>query len=213
MLSRRLLRVKVVKAVYAHLQTESDNIPQTEKNLIISIDKAYDLYFHILSLLPELVNYAEARQEIARNKMLPTEEDLNPNRKFVENRAIERIASCEAINDYCAKRGMKWSENSDLIKNLYNILCLLHLQFLQIFLCLLLQIYSISFQIVPSLNYDFHIFCKDHAKQISVEKSKPEHGYSCYQRCANAAEQCFSCTVRLGSADVLRYESRHRLHI
>lgn len=122
MLSRRILRVKVVKAVYAHLQTESDNIPATEKNLVSSIDKAYDLYFHILSLLPELVKYAEARQEIARNKMLPTEEDLNPNRKFVENRAIERIASCKAINDYCAKRGMKWSENSDLIKNLYNIL-------------------------------------------------------------------------------------------
>ena len=72
MLSRRILRVKVVKAVYAHLQTECDNIPTTEKNLIASIDKAYDLYFHMLSLLPELVRYAEARQEIARNKMLAT---------------------------------------------------------------------------------------------------------------------------------------------
>ena len=116
------MRVKVVKAVYAHLQTESDNIPQTEKNLISSIDKAYDLYFHILSLLPELVKYAEARQEIARNKMLPTEEDLNPNRKFVENRAIERSAQCEAIADYCAKRGLRWTENTDLIKNLFNTL-------------------------------------------------------------------------------------------
>ena len=120
MLSRRLLRVKVVKAVYAHLQTESDNIPATEKNLIASIDKAYDLYFHILSLLPELVRYAEARQEIARNKMLATYEDLNPNRKFVENLAIERIDSCEAIATYCKKKGLKWTENKDLIKNIYN---------------------------------------------------------------------------------------------
>ena len=119
MLSRRLLRVKVVKAVYAHLQTECDNIPVTEKNLVASIDKAYDLYFHILSLLPEVVRYAEARQEIARNKMLATYEDLNPNRKFVENRAIERIDSCEAIAAYCKKKGLKWSENQDLIKNIY----------------------------------------------------------------------------------------------
>ena len=122
MLSRRILRVKVVKAVYAHLQTESDNIPQTEKNLLASIDKAYDLYFHMLCLLPELVNYAEARQNIARNKMLPTYEDLNPNRKFVENRAIERIASCDAIADYCSKKHLSWGNNSDLIKNLYNTL-------------------------------------------------------------------------------------------
>jgi N utilization substance protein B len=54
--------------------------------------------------------------------MLPTEEDLNPNRKFVENRAIERIAQCEAITDYCAKRGLRWTENTDLIKNLFNTL-------------------------------------------------------------------------------------------
>ena len=120
MLSRRILRVKVVKAVYAHLQTECDNIPATEKNLIASIDKAYDLYFHMLSLLPELVRYAEARQEIARNKMLATYEDLNPNRKFVENKAIERIDCCEAIALYCKKKGLKWTENQDLIKNLYN---------------------------------------------------------------------------------------------
>ena len=119
MLSRRILRVKVVKAVYAHLQTECDNIPATEKNLIASIDKAYDLYFHMLSLLPELVRYAESRQEIARNKMLATYEDLNPNRKFVENKAIERLDCCEAIAVYCKKKGLKWSENQDLIKNIY----------------------------------------------------------------------------------------------
>lgn len=122
MLSRRLLRVKVVKSVYAHLQTESDNIPTTEKNLIASIDKAYDLYFHLLSLLPELVRYAEERQEIARNKMLPTYEDLNPNRKFVENKAIARIESCEAINNYCTTHGLRWREHTDLIKNLYQSL-------------------------------------------------------------------------------------------
>lgn len=108
-----------MKAVYAHLQTECDNIPTTEKNLIASIDKAYDLYFHMLSLLPELVRYAEARQEIARNKMLATYEDLNPNRKFVENLAIERIDCCEAIAAYCKKKGLKWNENKDLIKNIY----------------------------------------------------------------------------------------------
>jgi N utilization substance protein B len=73
----------------------------------------------MLSLLPELVRYAEARQEIARNKMLATYEDLNPNRKFVENQAIERIDCCEAIAAYCKKKGLKWAENQDLIKNIY----------------------------------------------------------------------------------------------
>ena len=38
----------------------------------------------------------------------------------VENLAIERIDSCEAIAAYCKKKGLKWTENKDLIKNIYN---------------------------------------------------------------------------------------------
>lgn len=120
MLSRRLLRTKVVKGVYAHLQCESDNIAQSEKALVATIDKAYELYFQMLALVPELVRYAEERQEIGRNKMLPTYEDLHPNRKFVCNRAIARIAECEAIANFNAKNSLSWGNYPDLIRNLYN---------------------------------------------------------------------------------------------
>lgn len=123
MLSRRLLRIKVIKGVYAHLQCQCDNIPVSEKNLIASIDKAYDLYFQMLVLAPELVRYAEERQEIGRNKKLPTYEDLHPNRKFIENKAVERISECEAINNFTQKRGLGWVNNPDLIKSLYQTLC------------------------------------------------------------------------------------------
>lgn len=120
MLSRRLLRTKVVKGVYAHLQCESDNIAASEKALVATIDKAYELYFQMLALAPELVRYAEERQEIGRNKMLPTYEDLHPNRKFVCNRAIARIAECEAIANFNAKNSLSWSNYPDLIRNIYN---------------------------------------------------------------------------------------------
>jgi len=123
MLSRRLLRIKVIKGVYAHLQCQCDNIPASEKNLIASIDKAYDLYFQMLVLAPELVRYAEERQEIGRNKKLPTYEDLHPNRKFVENKAIARISECEAINGFAQKRGLNWANYPDLVKSIYQLLC------------------------------------------------------------------------------------------
>lgn len=118
-----MLRIKVIKGVYAHLQCQCDNIPVSEKNLIASIDKAYDLYFQMLVLAPELVRYAEERQEIGRNKRLPTYEDLHPNRKFIENKAIARISESKAINDFVQKRGLGWANNTDLIKSLYQSLC------------------------------------------------------------------------------------------
>lgn len=50
MLSRRLLRIKVVKALFAHLKSGADNMIASEKTLMTSVDKAYDLYFQILIL-------------------------------------------------------------------------------------------------------------------------------------------------------------------
>ena len=64
MLSRRLLRIKVVKALFAHLKSGADNMMASEKTLMASVDKAYDLYFQILPLPVELPRYAEQRQEL-----------------------------------------------------------------------------------------------------------------------------------------------------
>ena len=85
MLSRRLLRIKVAKALFAHLKSDADNLIASEKTLMASIDKSYDLFFQLLALPVELVRYARQRQEIAKAKKLPTFEDLNPNMRFVDN--------------------------------------------------------------------------------------------------------------------------------
>ena len=104
MLSRRLLRIKVVKALFAHLKSGADNMMASEKTLMASVDKAYDLYFQILTLPVELTRYAEQRQELAKQKKLPTYEDLNPNTKFVDNRVTRVIANSDAVNDRIAAR-------------------------------------------------------------------------------------------------------------
>ena len=50
MLSRRQLRIKAIKALYAHLKSDSDNMIASEKNMMNSIDKTYDLYFQMMTL-------------------------------------------------------------------------------------------------------------------------------------------------------------------
>lgn len=120
MISRRLLRIKVLKGLYAHLKSESDSLMGSEKTLVASIDKTYDLYFQMLSLIVELADYAEQRQEIAKQKKLPTFEDLNPNRKFVENAVIRLIAESDSVNDHLAAHKLSWKQNPELIKTLFN---------------------------------------------------------------------------------------------
>ena len=119
MLSRRLLRLKVIKGLYAHIKSESANLPASEKSLILSIDKTYELYIQMLGLIVEVARYAEARQEIAKQKKLPTYDDLNPNRKFVDNAVVARIAESEAVQSFLAKHSLGWAQYPELIKNIY----------------------------------------------------------------------------------------------
>lgn len=120
MLSRRLLRVKVAKNLYAHLKSDSTNLKASEKNLIASIDKAYDLYFQMMALIVEVARYAESRQELAKQKKLPTYEDLNPNRRFVDNAVVNLLANGESVSDEIAKRKISWANHYDIVKDIYN---------------------------------------------------------------------------------------------
>ena len=119
MISRRLLRIKALKALYAHLKSESDSLMASEKTLVASIDKTYDLYFQMLSLIVEVARYADERQQAAMQKKLPTYEDLNPNRKFVENSVVHLIAESDSVNDYLAAHKLSWARYPELIKALY----------------------------------------------------------------------------------------------
>ena len=119
MLSRRLLRIKVIKALFAHLKSGADNMMASEKTLMASVDKAYDLYFQIITLPVEVARYAEQRQELAKQKKLPTHEDLNPNTKFVDNAVIRVIANSDAVNDRIAARKLGWQRYPELIRTRY----------------------------------------------------------------------------------------------
>lgn len=120
MLSRRQLRIKAIKALYAHLKSEADNMIVSEKNMMAAIDKTYDLYYHMMALPVELAQYAQQRQEIAKQKKLPTYEDLNPNTRFIDNAAIRKIADSDTINDRLASRKLGWGQSPELIRTLYN---------------------------------------------------------------------------------------------
>ncbi len=117
------MRIKVIKALYALLQTgEGDNMKTVRKNLRFSIDKAYDLYFQMLWLIVEVRRHAEKVIELGRNKHLPTPEERNPNTKFVEHELIRRIEESGVVVDFLKKKKLGWSKYPELIKELYGIL-------------------------------------------------------------------------------------------
>ncbi len=120
MLSRRLLRIKAIKAVYAHLKSEADSVGASEKNLVYSIEKAYHLYNHVFNIVVEVKKLAETKILAGKQKHLPTYEDLNPNTKFVDNAVINKIAECEQLAIFCERNSLNWSNYPELIKKIYS---------------------------------------------------------------------------------------------
>ncbi len=120
MLSRRIIRIKVLQCLYAHYNVEGSSINTTEKQLFHSINKSYELYILFFQLVLEIRKYAIDRIEIAKNKRIPTDEDLNPNIRFVNNRILLQLDNNEHLNKLIAEKKTSWSGFPELVKLLYN---------------------------------------------------------------------------------------------
>jgi N utilization substance protein B len=118
MINRRYLRVKGLQAIYAF---ESDNADMTvgEKNMLTSINKIYDLYLYVLELTNEVAEKARRNIEQNKEKRLATDEDLNPNLKFVNNAIVQLLDNNTIFRAEVEKKKINWSLESDNIKKLW----------------------------------------------------------------------------------------------
>ena len=75
--------------LYSYLLTkEGRTIKDAKKELEKSLDKAYELYISMLVLMIDLTDYHDLKLDMAKHKYLPTERDINPDTKFVDNKFI-----------------------------------------------------------------------------------------------------------------------------
>ena len=92
---------------------------RSEKELHFNIEKAYELYHYLLLLILDVSLYAESRIELALNKRIPTQEDLNPNTRFIHNKLIEQLRNNESLLRYVDQHKLNWSNYPELIKDVY----------------------------------------------------------------------------------------------
>ncbi|MFK5854584.1 MAG: transcription antitermination factor NusB [Bacteroidota bacterium] len=122
MLYRRHLRIKVLQSLYSWQTGGITDVIVGEKQLLESIDKLHDLFVYQLSFLVELKRFAEIRITENKQKFYPTDEDINPNLRFVTNKVLNEI---EQNNEFILsedKLKINWTDQSDMILRFYIIL-------------------------------------------------------------------------------------------
>jgi N utilization substance protein B len=120
MVTRRYLRTKVLQALYAVEKNPDEDFHHSEKKLNLTIWKCQVLTVYFLTLLPEIVRYRTLRLEEFKEKINPTEEDLNPNTKFIDNRVIQQIGENKSIQQFCVNHHVDWSNRYDFVAQMYH---------------------------------------------------------------------------------------------
>lgn len=119
MLNRRHLRVKALQVLYSYQQSQVKEILPYEKALLQSVDKVYEMYIWLLSLLIEVADYSIIDAEERANKFLPSEEDLNASIKIQNNLFI---ASLKQNPEYLAavkKYKISWDFDPEVRKSIF----------------------------------------------------------------------------------------------
>ncbi len=118
MLNRRHLRVKVLQSLYAFFQSHNTDITAGENELLHGIGKIHDMYIYQLSLLAELLAQEEKVINDNMTKRLPSQEDLHPNRRFLENACLDMIAGSTELRKIADERHIHWRDEAEMVRKL-----------------------------------------------------------------------------------------------
>ena len=120
MLSRRYLRIKIMQALYAFFQGDSKDLPRGEKDMFRGIDTLFELYHLMILLLVEVRFNAERAIEDAKNKHLPTKDDLNPSFRLVENKMLLKLEKNKQLKQFCERKKLSWQNEGELTRKILN---------------------------------------------------------------------------------------------
>ena len=119
MLNRRILRIKAFKVLYSSVLAGNMSLSQAESQLDLSCEAVRDLYIYMLGIVSPLTEIARERIEAAKAKFNPTEEERNPNMKFVENALAELLDKDVDFQKVFSKKKYDWGQYDMVLRKIY----------------------------------------------------------------------------------------------
>ena len=121
MLNRRILRIKAFQVLYSYTGNRTMTLKEALAALDTSCEATRDLYVFLLSVVGPLTAEAARRAEAARHKFNPTEEELNPNLKFVQNALAPLLAEDPDFTKLLERKHLSWDQDDAFINQLFDM--------------------------------------------------------------------------------------------
>ncbi len=119
MISRTLVRTRVIQTLYAYYKDGDKTSLSAKKELLKSFSDSYDLYVLLLGLVNELTQYAEEQIEAAESRAKVMHEEYTANRRFVNNRLSQKVFNNRPIRNYLANNKLSWEAGMDAMGAIY----------------------------------------------------------------------------------------------
>lgn len=113
------MRIKTLQAVYSFFIGGETDLGKGRQELFDSIEGISELMLYQISALLELRDFSENKLEENKKKLVPSENDLNPIRKFVDNPVIAIIRNNEQLQNRMQGLRINWSEYQDHFRKIY----------------------------------------------------------------------------------------------
>ncbi|MDE7408019.1 MAG: transcription antitermination protein NusB, partial [Muribaculaceae bacterium] len=108
--------VQMLSDTLANYSDTKSLVADARRDLLSSLDKAYDLYHALLWLPVEITRYQQARLEAAKEKFLATDEDMNPNMRFVDNGFVAALQANPEMETYAKEHDIAWSDDDVMLR-------------------------------------------------------------------------------------------------
>ncbi|MBL4658151.1 MAG: transcription antitermination factor NusB [Flavobacteriales bacterium] len=104
-----------MESLYAYYSDPMRDEAAQHEGLNSAFDHILDLYYHQLSLLVQLRARVEESLERGKLKKIPSENDLNPNMRFVNNAILVALKHDDKLRKLVKNKKIDWKDQEDLI--------------------------------------------------------------------------------------------------
>ncbi|MCM1028564.1 MAG: transcription antitermination protein NusB [Pseudoflavonifractor sp.] len=108
-----------VEMVVATIHSYNDNREMRGKafdELKRSLDNAYYLYNSLLLLAVRITDLQERRLDAAKHKYMPTQADLYPDTRFIDNAFVACLREKPQLDEYASMEAVEWDINDNTVK-------------------------------------------------------------------------------------------------
>lgn len=121
MINRELIRIKVVQLVYAYYMGGGKPMSTLEKELTVSLSKAYQMYNLLLDLIVTVTQEERFRYEMqAAKAQREGEEYVMP--KFAYNRFAVQLEENEQLANYKEEKKLSWKDDIEFVRKICNLI-------------------------------------------------------------------------------------------